>query len=141
MTFPFFQKLTDESITKEVALEFAEILKPGDVVALNGNLGSGKTFFVKAACSYFGVDNVSSPSFAIVNTYTGKQIINHFDFYRIKKVEELYDIGFSEYLSDDSISFIEWAEAFNELLPKSHYLVELSFDSNTDRIINISRNE
>ena len=141
MTFPFSQRLTDESVTKKVAHEFAEILKPGDIIALNGNLGSGKTFFVKAACSYFGVENVSSPSFAIVNTYVGKQIINHFDFYRIKKVEELYDIGFSEYLSDDSISFIEWADTFSELLPKSHYLVELSIDSNTDRIIKISLNE
>lgn len=116
----------DEQATADLAKKCSDIFKAGDVIALNGDLGSGKTFFVKQFCKALKIDNTSSPSFAIVNEYKAENKIYHFDFYRLKKVEELYDIGFDDYLLDSSaITFIEWAELFPEVLPLKHF--ELKF--------------
>lgn len=140
MNFPFTREVFSENDTVAVANEFAEHIHLGDVIALSGSLGSGKTFFVKAVGVKFGVDNISSPSFAIVNEYQGKIKINHFDFYRIKKIEELYDIGYEEYLSDsDAVCFIEWAEMFPELMPKKYYQINIEFKSDSERIITIEK--
>ncbi|MBI3123414.1 MAG: tRNA (adenosine(37)-N6)-threonylcarbamoyltransferase complex ATPase subunit type 1 TsaE [Ignavibacteriales bacterium] len=142
MHLPFQKIVGSEEETSAVAAEFSQQLKTGDVVCLNGNLGSGKTFFVKSVCKEFLIDTTSSPSFAIVNEYKGKQKITHFDFYRLKRVEELHDIGFEEYLSEmDSIVFIEWANMFEELLPKKYYTVEISQIDETTRQININKHE
>ena len=141
MTFPFAAELLNESDTINVAKEFTEELKVSDLVALNGNLGSGKTFFIKAVCKNFGIDNVTSPSFAIVNSYHKKFIVNHFDFYRIKEIDELYDIGFYEYLNDSSITFIEWAELFPKLLPKRYYEINIEIVSQSERKILIRKYE
>lgn len=141
MEFPFERKILSEDETIEVANKFAEIIDEGDVIALIGNLGSGKTFFVKAIGNRFEISNVSSPSFAIVNVYEGLHRINHFDFYRIKKINELYDIGYNEYLSDlEAITFIEWADMYPELLPKSYYIVSIKLNSNSERTIIIEKN-
>jgi len=141
MKFPFVGEVKSETETEKIAKEFAHLLKPGDVIGLTGELGSGKTFFVKAACKTFGIRNVSSPSFAIVNIYYGIEKINHFDFYRIKKTEELFDIGFDEYIDEHSITFIEWAEMFQELMPAKYYQVNIVFSNNNKRKISISKNE
>ena len=142
MLLPFQKIVGSEEETTEVAAEFSQQLKTGDVVCLNGNLGSGKTFFVKSVCKEFLIDTTSSPSFAIVNEYKGKQKIPHFDFYRLKRVGELHDIGFEEYLSEmDSIVFIEWANMFEEVLPKKYYTVEISQIDETTRQININKHE
>jgi len=141
MKFPFVGDVKSETETEKIAQEFARLLKPGDVIGLTGELGSGKTFFVKAACKTFGIMNVSSPSFAIVNFYNGIEKINHFDFYRIKKIEELYDIGFDEYIDEHSITFIEWAEMFPELMPAKYYQIKIVFSNNDNRKITISKNE
>lgn len=140
MNFPFTKKVFNENETSEIAYDFASDLTNGDIVALTGNLGSGKTFFVKSVCNKFGITNVSSPSFAIVNIYQGDKQVNHFDFYRIKKIEELYDIGFEEYLNDDNaITFIEWAEMFPGLMPKRYYHVKIEFVNDSERIISINK--
>lgn len=140
MEFPFHQILMDESETAKVAESFSIILKAGEVVCLNGNLGSGKTFFVKKICDCFEIEAASSPSFAIVNEYLGKVKIVHLDFYRIKKIEELYDIGFDEYLSSgESIVFIEWAELFPDVLPKNFYNVDIKIIDDQKREIKITR--
>ncbi len=142
MHLPFQNIVTGEEETSSVASEFTQLLKTGDVVCLNGNLGSGKTFFVKSVCKEFSIDTTSSPSFAIVNEYKGKQKITHIDFYRLKRVEELHDIGFEEYLSSmDSIVFIEWANMFEEVLPKKYYAVEISQIDETTRQIKIDKHE
>jgi len=86
MLLPFAKIIRSEEETIKIAGNFARLLKPGDVVILTGNLGSGKTFFVRYAVKQFGIDSVSSPTFAIVNEYDGSMKIYHFDFYRIKNL-------------------------------------------------------
>lgn len=140
MNFPFQKILFSEEDTGLVAKEFSQKLNHGDVVCLNGNLGSGKTFFVKKICNYFEIDTASSPTFSIVNEYLGKKKIIHIDFYRIKKIEELYDIGIEDYFSaSDFIVFIEWSEMFPEVLPKKYYLVNLKLIDDTKREIIIEK--
>lgn len=110
--------VNSEEETKKLAREYASGLAGGDIVVLNGNLGSGKTFFIREAAGYFDVTSVSSPTFALVNEYEGRVKIYHFDFFRINKIEELYDIGFEDYLRDtDAVIFIEWGNLFPEILP------------------------
>lgn len=142
MKFPFNKNVASENETAKIAKEFSKVLFPGDIVLLNGYLGSGKTFFVKRICSQFGINTVSSPSFSIVNEYhNGKKIV-HFDFYRIKKIEELYDIGFEDYLMDDeAIVFIEWANMFAEILPGKNYEIEIKCANNSSREVSIKKHE
>ena len=138
MDFPYKIVVESEDETIKVASEFGQLLKATDVIALTGDLGTGKTFFVKSILKNFGIEEVTSPTFSIVNTYSGEVQINHFDFYRIKKVVELYDIGFEEYLSDSSaITFIEWAEMFEEILPKNIYRINIKHLENSKREITI----
>lgn len=138
MEFPFKIVVESEDETIRVATEFGQLLKATDIIALTGDLGTGKTFFVKSILKIFGIEEVTSPTFSIVNTYSGDVRINHFDFYRIKKLVELYDIGFEEYLSDSSaITFIEWAEMFEEILPKNIYRINIAYLEKSKREITI----
>jgi tRNA threonylcarbamoyladenosine biosynthesis protein TsaE len=125
--------------------KFAEVLKPllktGDIVALTGNLGSGKTYLVKKISELFGVDYTSSPSFAIVNEYFGDIKIYHFDFFRIKKILELYDIGFEEYLEDEALIFIEWADMFPEIIPSNCFRISIKVLENDKRKITVDKDE
>lgn len=114
--------------TFEIAKEFSSLLKAGDVVALIGNLGTGKTIFVKGICVGLNAsENPLSPTFSIINEYKGKFLIYHFDFYRIKDIEELYDIGYEDYFNDESICLIEWADLFEDVLPENHIRVIIDF--------------
>ncbi|KAB2909547.1 MAG: tRNA (adenosine(37)-N6)-threonylcarbamoyltransferase complex ATPase subunit type 1 TsaE [Ignavibacteriales bacterium] len=111
--------VNSEDEMRKLAESFAGFITPGTVIAMIGNLGVGKTFFVKAFCNAVGADTTSSPTFAIVNSYLGSYPIYHFDFYRIKQADELRDVGIEEYLADESaVSFLEWADLFPEVLPK-----------------------
>ena len=131
-----------EQETIDLGASFAKTkLKLGDVVALIGELGSGKTRFIKGICSGLGVsEHVSSPSFTIVNEYTsniGK--IFHFDFYRIASPSELSEIGFDDYIYDEGICLIEWADRVKDLLPSNRYDVLFTLgDSDTVREIVIN---
>ncbi|MCX8057127.1 MAG: tRNA (adenosine(37)-N6)-threonylcarbamoyltransferase complex ATPase subunit type 1 TsaE [Ignavibacteria bacterium] len=132
----FISNSTEETLI--IAKNFSEELKPGDIVALNGNLGSGKTIFVKGICEGLGAkQNPLSPTFSIINEYNGKYVIYHFDFYRIKDIEELYDIGYEDYFNDQSICLIEWANLFAEILPENHIEVNIEFgeSENQRRIV------
>lgn len=96
------------------------------VFALYGNLGAGKTTMIKAFCQVLGVtDEVTSPSFTLVNEYhcENDELVYHFDFYRIKKLEEVMDIGYEEYLYSGWYCFLEWADKMEELLPESYVQV------------------
>ncbi len=140
MEFPLKEISGSEENTKKIADEFAKLLKPGDVVCLNGDLGSGKTFFVKAVCVNFGINEVNSPTFAIVNEYFGKKKIYHFDFYRLKNEEELMEIGFYEYLNDtEAITFIEWSDKFPDILPQHRFDVNIKTKNENSREIEIIR--
>jgi len=119
-------KIYSEKETKQLAEDFAKELIAGQTVVINGELGAGKTFFIKSAAAVFGINNVNSPTFALVNEYFGKFKIYHFDFYRINEIKELYDIGFDDYLNDDeAIVFIEWGNLFQEILPHKRTEIEI----------------
>jgi tRNA threonylcarbamoyladenosine biosynthesis protein TsaE len=132
--YPSTIKTTTEAETAMLASEFILSCKKGDRVVLNGDLGAGKTFFIKAALTSIGITNVNSPSFAIVNEYQNKFRINHFDFYRLKNSAELFDIGWQDYVNDDdSILFIEWGNRLPAALPAERIEISILILNGTER--------
>lgn len=122
-----------ESI-RSAAREFIEkVLPEHSVIAFYGKMGTGKTTFIKALCAELGVDDeVTSPTFAIVNEYG--QNVFHFDFYRIKRLEEVYDLGYEDYFyRKDALCLIEWPELIEELLPDDTLRVEISEEADGTR--------
>lgn len=119
---------------QEAAQQFIHSMGPGKVFAFYGKMGAGKTTFIKAICEELGVkDVITSPTFAIVNEYTtepdGKSIF-HFDFYRIKKLEEVYDMGYEDYFYSGALCFLEWPELIDDLLPED--AVKVTIKANDD---------
>jgi tRNA threonylcarbamoyladenosine biosynthesis protein TsaE len=123
----------------KAAQTFIDYMPEGNVIAFYGNMGAGKTTFIKALCEELGVeDEVTSPTFAIVNEYTctnAPSKIYHFDFYRIKKLEEVYDMGYEDYFYSDSLCLIEWPELIEELLPDDVTKVHIIEQSDGSRKI------
>ena len=116
-----------EQETEKLAAEFSFLVNPGDLIVLNGNLGTGKTFFIKSLLKSFNINGVSSPTFALVNEYIGEMKFYHFDFYRIEMIKELYDIGFDEYMNDEeAVKFIEWGNLFPLVLPHKRMEIEIT---------------
>ncbi|NWF90993.1 MAG: tRNA (adenosine(37)-N6)-threonylcarbamoyltransferase complex ATPase subunit type 1 TsaE [Ignavibacteriaceae bacterium] len=139
MEFPFFAIVNSEEETEAIARSFSTNLKNGTVVVLSGELGAGKTFFVKKTLSAFGINWVNSPTFAIVNEYSSSHKFYHIDFYRIKTVGELIEIGFEDYLNDETaIIFIEWGNLFPQILPRKRIEVTISIKHNSTREISIT---
>lgn len=104
--------------TVELGKKFGRILKPGDVVCLSGDLGTGKTAFTNGIAKELSIDSyITSPTFTLVNEYQGKYPLYHFDVYRIADPEEMFDIGFEEYLNGEGITIIEWGELIWSILP------------------------
>lgn len=105
----------------EAVREFIAAMGDNTVFALYGKMGAGKTTFIKALCQELGVEDVvTSPTFAVINEYRSDiagELIYHFDFYRIKKLEEVYDMGYEDYFYSGALCFIEWPELVEELLP------------------------
>ncbi|MBR3530666.1 MAG: tRNA (adenosine(37)-N6)-threonylcarbamoyltransferase complex ATPase subunit type 1 TsaE [Bacteroidaceae bacterium] len=113
---------------QEAAKEFVAQMGDNKVFAFYGKMGAGKTTFIKAICEELGVEDVvNSPTFAIVNEYTdgNGELIFHFDFYRIKKESEAYDIGFEEYVYSGHLCFMEWPELIEDLLPEDTVKVSI----------------
>jgi tRNA threonylcarbamoyladenosine biosynthesis protein TsaE len=131
-----------EADTAALVKRLLPLITPGTCVVLNGELGAGKTFFVKCLAAEFGVPRVSSPTFALVNVYEAASKLYHFDFYRIRSADELFDIGLFEMLNDENgIVLIEWANLFPEVLPKQRLEIAIEIGQETDRIIKVSRYE
>lgn len=128
-----------ETETLAAAEQLAKQLAFGQVICLCGELGVGKTVFAKGVCKALGVaDYVSSPTFTLVNEYDGtKGPVYHFDLYRIEEPEELYEIGFEEYLSRGSAVIIEWPEQGGDLLPPNRLEVTLTREGENGRCITI----
>ena len=125
-----------EEDIKQAAKQFVETMGENTVFAFYGKMGAGKTTFIKAVCEELGVaDTVTSPTFAIVNEYeaAGGRPIYHFDFYRIKKVSEAYDMGCEEYFYSGHPCFIEWPELIEEVLPEETVNVTIEALSNGER--------
>ena len=128
-------KFKEEDI-KQAARQFVESMGDNTVFAFYGKMGAGKTTFIKAVCEELGVDDtVTSPTFAIVNEYEAAQgrPIYHFDFYRIKKVSEAYDMGCEEYFYSGHPCFIEWPELIEEVLPEETVNVTIEALPNGER--------
>lgn len=125
-----------EKETEAFAESFASSLKAGSVVAFEGDLGAGKTAFVRGlARGLNSLDSVSSPTFAIVNEYDGSLPLFHFDMYRIETLGELYSIGFFEYLERGGVLAIEWSENIYSALPDDSIFVAIEkIDENTRKI-------
>jgi len=141
MNIPSVIIAENELDTKQLALKFASIIKPGDIVCINGDLGSGKTFFIKSVAAQFGITESSSPSYTIVNEYSGTEKIIHIDFYRLNRDSEVAGIGFEDIINNtDSIIFIEWAYMFMGMLPKEHYLIEIKVLEDEKREFDFRKN-
>lgn len=121
---------------------FSKELKPGDVIAFSGDLGAGKTVFVKGIAKGLGlsdVNEVKSPTFAIMHIYDAKYPIYHYDLYRLETDEQLEAIGFDEFLDDPkAVCCIEWSERAKAVLPQPNYLVHLEWISENERKIEIN---
>ncbi len=116
--------------SEKIARQLAEKLNPGDVVALRGELGTGKTFLVKAICRFFKMSQeATSPSFTIINEYFNQRglYIYHFDFYRLENEAELQNLGLDEFFYADYICMIEWPDKIQNFLPESRWEVYLNF--------------
>lgn len=114
------------SETRAVAGTIARVLRPGDVVALTGELGAGKTCFVQGAASSLGVtERVTSPSFVLRREYRGRIPMIHLDIYRLETLAEVVDLGFEEIFDPERVTFIEWGDAMSPLLPADYLEVEL----------------
>lgn len=119
----------------EVSDYLISLRDEADVIAFYGSMGAGKTTLIKNLCHRMGVtDEVNSPTFAIVNEYVTEEgeSVYHFDFYRIKKLEEAYDIGYENYFYSGNLCLIEWPEMIESLLPEKYIRVEIQYGQTDD---------
>lgn len=127
--------------TEELAQAFAKMLKPPMVILLNGDLGSGKTTFVKSVVKALGCDDlVTSPTFTLLNVYNAKFPIYHFDMYRISSAEEAMNVGFEEYFDKatlDGVCFVEWSENVEGLIREVDYEIDIQKTGDTSRSVTI----
>ncbi|MEW5925298.1 MAG: tRNA (adenosine(37)-N6)-threonylcarbamoyltransferase complex ATPase subunit type 1 TsaE [Candidatus Zixiibacteriota bacterium] len=126
--------------TMDLGGKMADRLRSGDVISLSGPLGAGKTCFIKGLAQGLGinVNDVRSPSFTLVNELYGRLPLYHFDLYRMKNINELYEIGWDDYLMRDGVTVVEWGEKAENLLPRESIKIEIEIISDETRRIIIS---
>ncbi|MBI4639166.1 MAG: tRNA (adenosine(37)-N6)-threonylcarbamoyltransferase complex ATPase subunit type 1 TsaE [Candidatus Tectomicrobia bacterium] len=131
-------KTFSEEETVGVGRWLARLLKGGDVVCLNGELGAGKTCMARGIALGLGVENerlIKSPSYTLINNYSGEVSVSHIDLYRLEKLEELEELGLEELMESDGVSLIEWGEKFPDILPMNRLDIFLEFlDESTRKV-------
>ena len=134
-------RIPDLNSIDAAAAQFVENMGDRRIFAFYGKMGAGKTTFIRAVCRKLGVEEeVTSPSFAIVNEYrseTSGGSIFHFDFYRIKRIEEVYDLGYEDYFYGGGLNFLEWPELVEPLLPDETVRVEIAEDADGGRTVRV----
>jgi len=126
--------------TIEIGKRLGLILSGGDVVALSGTLGSGKTWLTKGIGLGFGIDPdevISSPSFSLVNEYEGRGLFYHMDLYRLENLSDIMSVGLDDYFHDKSVVVIEWAERCPEILPDGYIDIKIDILGDNERLITI----
>ena len=122
-----------EKETQEIAFEYSKTLAKGDVILLNGDLGAGKTAFTKGVAKYFGIEGVTSPTYAYLNVYN--DLIYHYDCYRLSCGEDALMLGLTDYFNGNNICIIEWSENIKDVLPEKVKVVEIQKIGETTRKI------
>lgn len=138
----FTRKVTSVDELQSVAEELVNAFSADRVFAFYGKMGAGKTTFIQSICRVLGSeDNVTSPTFALINEYNTAQLesIFHFDFYRIKELEEAYDLGYEDYIYSGSYCLIEWPEMIEPLLPDNIVEVKIEVQDDESRVITAAR--
>ena len=138
----FQAQIKDVSALKDTAKQLLDCFPEDRIFAFYGSMGAGKTTFIKALCRELGSsDYVTSPTFALINEYSADNgsVIYHFDFYRIKKLEEAYDLGYEDYIYSGNYCFIEWPEMIESLLPKGIIEVRIRETDDGSRIFEAMR--
>jgi len=138
----FHTQIKDISALKDTARQLLNYFPEDRIFAFYAAMGAGKTTFIKALCRELGsVDNITSPTFALINEYSTDKgsLIYHFDFYRIKKLEEAYDLGYEDYIYSGNYCFIEWPEMIQSLLPEGIIEVKMEEAENGNRIFEAVR--
>ncbi len=126
--------------TRAVAAALGELLVPGDVVLLVGDLGAGKTAFTQGLARGLGVDEpVTSPTFTIVQEYEGRIPLAHVDVYRLDRVQDLYDLGFDELVDGNGVTVVEWGDLVEQTVPSEHVVVRIEpGEADTERVLEFS---
>ena len=130
------QKLSSSvSQTLKLGKKIAGNLKGGEIILLSGSLGAGKTVLAKGIAQGLGINknNVLSPTFVLLRVYQGKHLLQHFDFYRIETPQDIFALGYHEYLYSDAVTLIEWPERLKFLLPKEFLKIKLSLKAKNKR--------
>ena len=125
--------------TKCLGKKIGKLLKAGNVVALIGNLGAGKTVIAKGLCSGLGVkeDYITSPTYTIINQYDGKIPVYHIDLYRLKDSSELYNLGWDEYIYGHGVCVVEWADKAGEMLSEEYLMINIDVTGEKRRKITL----
>lgn len=133
-------KLSNLEETKEFGFRLGSLLKGGDILCLNGDLGAGKTTMTKSIGLGLGVEEyITSPTFTLINEYKGRIPVYHFDVYRLEDADELYDLGFDEYFYGKGVCIIEWADKIEKMIPEIRIVVDIEKGNDENkRILHIS---
>jgi len=133
-------RTTSPDATRALAAALAELARPCDLLLLVGDLGAGKTAFSQGFGHGLGVeDRITSPTFALVQSYRGRLDLYHLDVYRLEQVNEALDLGLSEMLDDDAVTLIEWGDTITRALPRDYLEVRITFgDGDEDRVIELT---
>jgi tRNA threonylcarbamoyladenosine biosynthesis protein TsaE len=126
--------------TNEFGIRLGKALRKGDILCLNGDLGAGKTTLTKSIGKGLGVEEyITSPTFALINQYSGRIPVYHFDVYRLENAVELYDLGFDEYFYGNGVCIIEWADKIEKMIPPERIVINIEKGIKYDeRILHIS---